>query len=168
MMKVFVISLYSIYPFFSDKLHNIILYFISICTCTVCGSRDWHIRFDKFIDMIISRTGFDLDGIGYVVITQIGIPYYGSQHVTCNHSVLKSWMRTIEIKSSITSTSSVTCAPLRHSSILSIQKQPIPPIPFNKPVIIAIIAKLGPVYVSPKVINDVIIRARIRDGCNCF
>lgn len=149
--------------FHTEKNH--VIYTKHTSTCTVSRPRNWHLWFDKFIDVIISSTCFDLYG-GRCIVATLGVPPPRSaQDFTGHHPILKPWMRTIDIQSSITTTSCGTHTPFRHLSSFSIQIQSIPAIPFNKSVIVAIVIIIVVlVQISPVIIKNIVTRAWVRAG----
>ncbi len=129
------------------------------CTCTIYRHWDRWLWTFKLVDIVISRTSFDLDGVGCVGTALI---INRAVDFTSNNSIFWLRMRATKPQRTKTSTWHVTETPLGHLRTRSINEESIPAIPFNTSVIVSRhISILIPVIecASPVIIKNVVIVA---------
>ncbi len=105
---------------------------INECTCTIYRSWDWDCWSGKFVDIIISRTSFDLYWIRSVATALL---IARAINFTRYNTIFQPRMRATKPQRTKTSTWHVGHTPLRHLSTWSINEESIPAIPFNTSVI---------------------------------
>lgn len=86
-------------------------------TCTVGGYRDGYIWLGEFIDVVISRTGFDLDGSGP---EGEALPTWRAENLSCDHAIFQPWMGAINPEWGAPTTCRVRRTPLGNLSALSL------------------------------------------------
>lgn len=94
-------------------------------TCTISRAQCW---LDELINIIISRTSFDLYGVGIVATAA---KWRGTTDLSDDHSICQLWVTTIEPQWAIGSTHVITNTWFWHLGILSIVEKPVPSIPIH-------------------------------------